>query len=104
MPPCCCTPQVAYLLPRATHLLLDQGRRIIGVLAGRPKDKGWQEACEGAFFALDHVAQKAVPSKKDTESRRGIYPCIAYGISLGNGQVVSIPPMLYLLPIALYLT
>lgn len=88
---CCCLLSAAYLLPRTAHLLLDRGKRIIGVLAGSPKGRGWQEACEGAFFALDRVAQKAVPTKKDAQGRRGIYPSVAYGVSLGTGQSVSLP-------------
>lgn len=86
---------ISYLSSRTTHLLLDRGMRIIGVLAGYPNREDWQEACSMAFCALDKVAQRIKPSKKDIEGRRGIYPSIAYGISLGNGQPVSTTLTLY---------
>jgi hypothetical protein len=86
---------ISYLSSRTTHLLLDKGMRIIGVLAGRPKGEDWQVACNMAFCALDKVAQRIKPNKKDIESRRGIYPSIAYGMSLGNGSTVSTTLTLY---------
>lgn len=87
--PYLCFYYTSYLLFRTTHLLLDKERRIIAVLAGRPKGAGWQETCDKAFSVLGGLAKRAVPSKKDLESRRGIFPTIPYGISLGNGQMVS---------------
>lgn len=75
--------------------MLDKGRRIIGVLAGCPAGADWQNTCNKAFCALDKVAQRAKPNKKEVEGRRGIYPSIAYGISLGNGQTVSTISTLY---------
>ena len=68
---------------------MDQEKRIIGVLAGQPRSGDWATVCNRAFVALDRLAERAVPSVKDAESRRGIFPTIAYGISLGNGQTVS---------------
>lgn len=88
------------MLSRTTHLLLDKGRRIIGVLAGCPKDKGWEDVCSSAFLALDRVAQKVVSSKKDIETRRGVYPSITYGISLGNGIKVGLTLLTSLLWVA----
>ncbi len=68
---------------------MDREKRVIGVLAGQPEGRDWAAACNKAFVALDRLAERAVPSVKDAESRRGIFPTIAYGISLGNGQTVS---------------
>jgi hypothetical protein len=79
-------------------------RCIIGVLAGCLKEKSWQKACSSAFFALDRVAQRATPGKKEADNRRGIYPSIAYGISLGNGNTVGLPLTPHLLPTTLHLT
>jgi len=75
--------------------LLDREKRVIGVLAGQPFEDNWTDACNRAFTALDRLAQRAVPSTKDIESHHGIFPTIAYGISLGNGQKVL--SMFYLL-------
>jgi len=80
--------------------LLDSERRVIGVLAGCPKGTDWQDAYNKAFCTLDRIAQSTKPTKKDVENRRGIYPYIAYGISLGNSQTVSGNPALY--PILAY--
>ena len=85
----------SYLLSRTTNLLLDREKRIIGVLAGQPQGENWASTCNRAFTALDLLAQRVVPSKKDVESRRGIFPTIAYGISLGNGQKVSVIYVLF---------
>ena len=85
----------SYLLSRTTHLLLDREKRIIGVLAGQPNGASWEHACNNAFWVLDKLAERVKPSKKDLESRHGIFPCIAYGISLGNGQTVSTTLVLF---------
>ena len=81
---------------------MDREKRVIGVLAGQPTGGGWANACNSAFVALSQLAERAVPSAKDVESRRGIFPTIAYGISLGNGQTVSAMLVLfalYLMPV-----
>jgi hypothetical protein len=68
---------------------MDREKRVIGLLAGQPKSGDWATVCNKAFVALDRLAERVVPSEKDIQSRRGIFPTIAYGISLGNGQKVS---------------
>jgi len=81
---------------------MDREKRVIGVLAGQPIDAGWTNACNNAVHVLGHLAQRAVPSAKDAESCCGIFPTIAYGISLGNGQTVSdtlVLFALYLVPV-----
>jgi hypothetical protein len=78
---------------------MDRENRVIGVLAGQPIDPSWTKACNNAAAILGRLAEWAVPSAKDVESRRGIFPTIAYGISLGNGQTVSATLVLF----ALYL-
>jgi len=81
---------LSYLLSRTTHLLMDREKRVIGLLAGQPKSGDWATVCNKTFVALDRLAERVAPSEKDIQSRRGIFPTIAYGISLGNGQKVSI--------------
>ena len=78
---------------------MDREKRVIGVLAGQPKSSNWASACSNAFAALDGLAERVKPSPKDAQSRRGIFPTIAYGISLGNGQTVCAKLALF----ALYL-
>lgn len=76
------------LLPRTPHLLLDQEKRIIGVLAGRPVDKGWDTVHDNAFTELSRVAHRARQGQKDSTPRRGIYASISHGISMGPGPTV----------------
>ena len=65
------------------------------MLVGQPQDKGWREACSGAFEALQLVARTARPAKakhdmaQPTEAkkggRRGISISLAHGITMGPG-------------------
>lgn len=87
----------SYLLSRTTNLLIDKENRVIGVLAGQPTQPSWTMACNNAAAVLGRLAEWAVPSAKDIESRRGIFPTIAYGVSLGNGQTVSAALVLFAL-------
>jgi hypothetical protein len=74
---------------------MDREQRIIGVLGGQPRSKDWAYICNSAFVVLDRLSKRIVPSAADIKSRRGIFPTIAYGISLGNGQTVSATPVLF---------
>jgi hypothetical protein len=76
---------------------MDREQRIIGVLGGQPRSKDWANVCNNAFVVLDRLSKRVVPSAADIKSRRGIFPTIAYGISLGNGQTVSATPVLFAL-------
>jgi hypothetical protein len=80
---------------------MDKEKRVVGVLAGQPKSRDWANACNNAFAALDQLAERIKPSPKDVQSRRGIFPTIAYGISLGNGQTVCATLILFPLYVVL---
>lgn len=77
---------------RSTHLLLDKGGYVIGVLLGKPRDKeGWKKAEDKAFDALQGAAEKISSSIKESTNRRGNFPSLAHGISFGGGQKVFAP-------------
>lgn len=88
---------------RATHLLLDRDRRVVGVLVGQPQEESWAAACRGAYEALHQAASKvkprraragkAKPNTADTcGERRGIPVALAHGISMGGGPKVRCRP------------
>ena len=81
--------------------MLDQEKRIIGVLAGCPDGLGWQEVCSRAFSILQRMAKRVQPNQDELESRRGIGKYVSYGISLGNGQKVSTTHYLFTLYVVL---
>ncbi|KAG1886449.1 hypothetical protein F4604DRAFT_1917243 [Suillus subluteus] len=70
------------------HVLLDSGKRIIGVLAGRPKDDSWKDTAEAACDAMEQARGQCVFRDVDKEHRRGRYPCLAVGVSYGGGQQI----------------
>jgi hypothetical protein len=72
------------------HLLLDNDKRIIGVLAGRPKDDSWEDITGEACHAMEKAREKCVFRDADREHRRGSYPCLAVGVSYGGGQKVML--------------
>ncbi|KAH9014024.1 hypothetical protein EDB85DRAFT_1876641 [Lactarius pseudohatsudake] len=73
-------------LPRQTHPLLDREKRIIGVLVGQPRDSSWESAKGGALAALGAARGQMTFGEKETNRRRGPFPCVAHGISFGGGQ------------------
>jgi hypothetical protein len=90
-------------MPRATHLLLDKEKRVIGALVSQPKDEGWKAARRQAFDLLHRVAQGVKQEKKGPEAygRRGVAASFTHGLSLGPGSSVrrffpQAPPPPYL--------
>ena len=75
---------------RATHLLLDSERRIIGALVSQLQDEGWKAACSQAFDLLHRAAQRLKQEKTGLEAygRRGVAASITHGLSLGPGLSV----------------
>jgi hypothetical protein len=75
-------------------LLVNQDDRIIAVLAGRPLDSGrpgevpWAKACAHAASAIDTFRAR-LPAHKI--HRRGDFPAVATGISMGTGASVRCP-------------
>lgn len=70
------------------HVLLDNHKRIVGVLAGRPKDDSWRDTTRAACDAMEQARGQCIFRDTDVEHRRGSYPCLAVGVSYGGGQQV----------------
>ena len=76
------------LLPRVAVPIIDQGQRVIAVLAGRPLDN------EGSnWHQVDKVAENAMRAaqmncSKQPEHRRGAFLALPVGVSFGGGQQV----------------
>ncbi|KAG2737102.1 hypothetical protein P692DRAFT_201733700, partial [Suillus brevipes Sb2] len=68
--------------------LLDKNKRIIGVLAGQPRDDDWELAVSRACAAMEDARSRCAFKVCDTQHRRGLYPCLAAGVSYGGGQQV----------------
>ncbi|KAG0692936.1 hypothetical protein DFH29DRAFT_881896 [Suillus ampliporus] len=73
---------------RTPHILLDKEERIIGVLAGHPKDDCWQDTVAAACTAMEDARSRCVFADDDMKHRRGAYPCLAVGVSFGGGQKI----------------
>ncbi|KAG6819649.1 hypothetical protein H0H93_009906 [Arthromyces matolae] len=76
---------------RRSHLLLDKGLNIIGILLGKPRHKAeqpgeWDAVCQDAFEALKLAASSMAFSEKESNHRRGPFPSVPHGISFGGGQ------------------
>ena len=83
----------AEMTSRTTHLLLDAGHRIIGVLAGQPRNThGWRAVHDDALTALKLAATSLnfteIEEMEGPGGRRGSFSTIAYGLSFGGGQKV----------------
>ncbi|KAG1837451.1 hypothetical protein DFJ58DRAFT_718875 [Suillus subalutaceus] len=58
---------------RSPQSLLDKNGRVIGVLAGQPRDDDWELTISQACAAMENARER-------------LYPCIAVGVSYGGGQ------------------
>lgn len=58
------------------------------VKPGRPDD--WDEVVRGLEAAINRLQRACTLCKKDKSHRRGPHPAMAFGISHGGGQTVSI--------------
>jgi hypothetical protein len=79
--------QDAHVIYSQTYLLLDQARRIVGVLYAQPR-KGWQKVHNKAFDALKRAAYY-FNSRAAKPHRHSAFHSIAHGVSFGGGQEVS---------------
>ncbi|KAI0054623.1 hypothetical protein BV25DRAFT_1939900, partial [Artomyces pyxidatus] len=77
------------------YLILDRRRRIIAVLAGRPKDREGRDPSEhwaavasrtAAAFEKARVDHPKALKAKDLKHRRGQFAAVASGVSYGGGQ------------------
>jgi hypothetical protein len=72
------------------RVLLDKNRRVIGILAGRPKGSGWDEVVKEANDAMENAKERCTFQSSDMDHRRGSYSCLAVGVSHGGGRQVCI--------------
>ena len=76
---------------RTTHPVVDSDGRVIGLLAGHPKDTaGWMRISREAAGAIENARAKCVFTPEQKHHRRGASPALAFGISHGNGTLVSL--------------
>lgn len=80
---------------RNTHLLLDRGHRVIGVLVGQPQGAhDWKAVHDDSLDALQSAAaDMRFTEKEGRGGRRGSFPTVAHGLSYGGGQRVSACPL-----------
>lgn len=74
-------------------MLIDVERRVVGALAGQPRDvEDWRAVHDDAFSALKLAALNItnLKSSKKVKSRRGWHASIADGVSYGGGQQVRV--------------
>ena len=88
------------LLYRTPYAILDDERRIIAVLAGRPFPKNgvpddWDDVVARACAAIEAAREEMIFEKKDLEHRRGPHIGKAFGWSHGTGQEVCISDSLH---------
>ena len=70
---------------RATHLLLDNEKRIIAVLLGIPRDHvEWKKNHDEVLSLLQNAASASFSASMT--HRRGNFPSVAHGLSFGGGQ------------------
>lgn len=88
------TPNVADHLMRSTpYVILDDARRIVGVLAGRPRHIGvgpdsYQQAVTEASEVIQAARDELLFTEADLIHRRGDFPARMFGVSHGGGQTV----------------
>lgn len=59
---------------------------IFGVVAAPPKCDDWKDVNTKGSKLLEKTRTQCDFISKDKTHRRGVYPAMGYGISLGNGQ------------------
>jgi hypothetical protein len=79
---------------RTPYAILDDERRIIAVLAGRPFPKNgvpddWDDVVARACAAIEAAREEMRFTQRDLKHRRGPHIGRAYGWSHGGGQEVS---------------
>jgi hypothetical protein len=66
--------------------ITDGSGRVIAVLVGRPDDENWEVVHLSAAQALEDARPKRRFPPKSLNHRRGTYPALHSGVSIGNGQ------------------
>lgn len=71
---------------REPRPILDNGGRVIAVLAGQPSDRSYSKAADRAFKAMMQQGSAAGFGPNGTKHRRGAFPVLNVGVSYGKGQ------------------
>lgn len=79
---------------RTPYVILDDARRVVGVLAGRPRHTGpgpdpYEEAVADAVKVICLAREELLFLEGDLLHRRGDFPARMFGVSHGGGQTVS---------------
>lgn len=75
---------------RTPHPIVNTSSRIIGVLAGCPKDPTWEGAHRGALEEILASRGRCSFPPKAKHHRRGKFPALSWGISHRGGQRVRV--------------
>ncbi|PBK79009.1 hypothetical protein ARMGADRAFT_951491 [Armillaria gallica] len=75
------------LQPRTPRPIVDGNGVIFAVLAGRPDDPTYVEACDSMYESMKKESEAAgIKTKAKTSHRRGLFSAFSYGLSYGKGQ------------------
>lgn len=82
-------------LRRTPYAILDDGRRIVGMLAGRPLPQGqgpdtWDDDVAAATAAIQTARESLRCADDDPLHRRGEFLSGTFGVSHGGGQMVRL--------------
>lgn len=85
------------------HAIIDQHRRILGILAGHPDDPNWQRNVAGPAATLLEQTRIEGDSMdawtdKQYDARRGDFLAMTTGVSYGGGQQVLFCPYAHPIP------
>ncbi|TFK64366.1 hypothetical protein BDN72DRAFT_774653, partial [Pluteus cervinus] len=75
------------------HAILDANGRIVGALAGRPRNSGWDDVLGNACEVLRNIRLVGDVANcfgpNDIDHRRGRFLAVPVGVSFGGGQKVK---------------
>ncbi|KAI0677450.1 hypothetical protein C8Q78DRAFT_1065988 [Trametes maxima] len=69
-------------------VVLDRERRVVALLAGRPRDPSWDSVVEEADRAMGVAARTCRFTEEQHNHRRGTFATLARGLSFGGGRKV----------------
>lgn len=74
---------------RKSVAVVDREGRVIAVLAGRPREEGWDALMEELTHKLGKARHKMSFSRRQRSHPRGSFPSASVGTSFGGGSTVS---------------
>ena len=81
---CCCLP--AYLSSSESFALVDAEENVLARCIGRMP--GWEVGNVEVCKAMDNAYQKMKTLQRPEDGRRGLFPTLFTGYSMGGGQTV----------------